>query len=127
MIQCIIPCSIKDKHVEEIEQSLVSFSESASCYGFNVFLSYSSVKGAAESSITLQVDDEMIRAMKGAKRGPKEKATSISVSEMLALKKEGRPPKEIAEIAGISIATYFRRMAAYKSRANSEEASRKGE
>ena len=67
-----------------------------------------------DTAITLAVDDEKIKAMKGAKRGPKEKPTLITIEEMLALKQEGRAPKEIAGLAGISIATYFRKMAAHK-------------
>ena len=66
-----------------------------------------------ETTIHLHVDDEKIQAMKGAKRGPKFKNTIISVEEMVALKKEGVPPEEIARLAGIGVATYFRRMAAY--------------
>ena len=129
MIKCVIPCSISGRRLKEAERSLSSFTEQAGCYGFNASLSCSVTKAGKKSisAITLLVDDEMIRAAKGAKRGPKEKATNISVEEMAALKKEGVPPRDIADIAGIGVATYFRRMAAYKARTASGEKSQRGE
>ena len=121
MITCVIPCSVPSDQFKAIEQSLEDFSETVGCYGFQANFSYSVEGEACGASITLLVDDEKIEAMKGAKRGPKVKATNISVEEMLELKHSGCPPKEIAKRAGIGVATYFRRMAAYKAQSVQEQ------
>lgn len=128
MIKCVIPCTAATgKRLKEIEQSLASFSETVTVYGFSATLSYSDPKRPAGAIITLLVDDEMIEAKKGAKRGPKEKATNISIEDMKMLKKQGLPPREIAKLAGISVATYFRRMAAHKAQMASEKSPGRGE
>ena len=121
MIKCVIPCTAAGKCLKEIEQSLASFSQTVADYGFSATLSYSDPERSAGAIITLLVDDEMIEAKKGAKRGPKEKATNISIEEMEILKKQGLPPREIAKLAGIGVATYFRRMAAHKAQMAAEE------
>ena len=121
MINCSIPCRIPEKHLQEVVHSIKEFSDAVACYGFAAEISQSTDGKTTESSITLMVDDEFIKAMKGAKRGPKEKATNITIDEMLALKGEGRPPREIAALAGIGVATYFRRMAAYKAQTDSQD------
>ena len=118
MIECIIPCRIANSQIKEIENALESFTEDIAHFGFKASISYSDVEKDNNAFITLSVDDEMIQAMKGAKRGPKEKVTNISIDEMLEMKASGCPPKEIAAAAGISVATYFRRMAAYKAQTN---------
>lgn len=123
MIECVIPYSSSDENLKEIEQSLAAFSEAVSCYGFTANLSYLGTGKTVGPYITLLVDDEMIEARKGAKRGPKEKVTNISTEEMLEMKNQGIPPKEIAAIAGVGVATYFRRMAAYKAQSSSENKS----
>ena len=127
MIECVIPYSASEECLKEIERSLEAFSAAVSCYGFTATLSYSDTAKANNPCITLLVDNEMIQAMKGAKRGPKEKATNISIEEMLELKKQGLAPKEIAALAGVGVATYFRRMAAYKAQLSSENKSGKEE
>lgn len=121
MIKCSIPCAAAGKRLKEIEQSLAVFSETVADYGFSATLSYSDSKSPAGAIITLLVDDEMIEAKKGAKRGPKEKATNISIEDMEILKKRGLPPTEIAKLAGISVATYFRRMAVHKAQMAAEK------
>ena len=114
MIECKIPCRIPGGQFNDVERSINEFSRAVEGYGFSACISRRYKEQGSDSVITLAVDDEKIAAMKGAKRGPKEKPTLIPFEEMLALKQEGHPPKEIAELAGISIATYFRKMAAYK-------------
>ena len=112
MIQCDIHCFIPVERFEETEQAVRAFSEAVEIYAFSVILTRGSDGNKSDTVITITVDDEKIKAMKGAKRGPKEKSTRISTEEMLALKKAGRHSQEIADLAGISIATYFRKMAA---------------
>ena len=114
MIKCVINCHIPDGQLNSVEQAINEFVKSVEGYGFSACLSHPSEKACPDSVITLTVDDEKIEAMKGAKRGPKEKPTLISIEDMILMKQGGRPSKEIAELAGISIATYFRKMAAYK-------------
>ena len=70
--------------------------------------------GYADAVVTLFMDEETIAENRGAKRGPKFKPTKITVEEMVRLKESGMSPKEIAGLAGIGVATYFRRMAAYR-------------
>lgn len=89
MIKCVIPCAAAGKRLKEIEQSLAVFSETVADYSFSATLSYSDSKSPTGAIITLLVDDEMIEAKKGAKRGPKEKATNISIEDMEILKKRG--------------------------------------
>ena len=114
MIECVIHCHIPAGQINDVGQAISEFSNAAEVYGFSACLSSIPGESVSDSVITLAVDDEKIKAMKGAKRGPKEKPTLISIEEMFTLKQEGRPPREIAELAGISIATYFRKMAAHK-------------
>ena len=111
----MITCTIKN-HVSETERtalvdSLEKFSQKASECGVTVDISPVDICDSTHYTITINVEDEKILGMKGAKRGPKEKVTKISVDEMLSLKKKGVPSKEIAALAGIGVATYFRRMA----------------
>ena len=117
MFSCTIPCFVEANRLEEIKAQLLDYSEQISSYCFQIDISHfptdKSENALIETTIHLHVDDEKIQAMKGAKRGPKFKNTIISVEEMVALKKEGVPPEEIARLAGIGVATYFRRMAAY--------------
>ena len=114
MIKCVINCHIPEGQFDNIEQTINEFVKAVEGYGFSACLSRHSEEAWPDSVITLAVDDEKIEAMKGAKRGPKEKPTLISIEEMILMKQEGRPSREIAELAGISIATYFRKMAAYR-------------
>ncbi len=46
--------------------------------------------------------------------GRKPKQSAISNEEILALSAEGRSPKEMAKLMGVSLATYYRRLAAIK-------------
>lgn len=111
----MITCTIIN-HVSEMEKvtlvdSIEKFSQKVSECGVTVDISQADMYDSSYLAITINVDDEKILKMKGAKRGPKEKKTKISVDEMLSLKKKGVPSKEIAAMAGIGVATYFRRMA----------------
>lgn len=47
-------------------------------------------------------------------RGRKPKASAISMDEVIRLSNEGKSPKEIAELMGVCLATYYRRMANVK-------------
>ena len=114
MIKCVINCHIPEGQFNSVERTINEFAKAVEGYGFSACLSHPSKEAWPDSVITLAVDDDKIEAMKGARRGPKEKPTLISIEDMVLMKQEGRPSKEIAELAGISIATYFRKMAAHK-------------
>lgn len=114
MIKCTIPIRIDKTEMDTLLSSIGRFSEEVSACGVSIDVSSDAPSNGMDtipSVITINVDDKKIMAMKGAKRGPKEKKTRISVEEMRSLKDAGVPSKEIAAIAGIGVATYFRRMA----------------
>ena len=126
MIECKIRCQVPAEQFEEIQQAIIRFSEAAEAYGFLAGISHPDGMCASDALVTLAVDDEKIEAMKGAKRGPKEKPAQIPIEEMLVLKQAGHTPKEIAALAGISTATYFRRMAACKAAPSRDAAGEEG-
>ena len=112
MITCTIPIGNERSEMDTLLSSIKRFSEEVSVYGVSIDVSTDAPSIATDTTaITISVDDEKIMAMKGAKRGPKEKKTLISVEEMRSLRDAGVPSKQIADIAGIGVATYFRRMA----------------
>ena len=111
MITCTINNQVSETEMAALVDSIEKFSQKASECGVTVDISPLDICDGSHLVITINVDDEKILKMKGAKRGPKEKKTKISVDEMLSLKKEGVSSKEIAAMAGIGVATYFRRMA----------------
>lgn len=58
-------------------------------------------------TLTLTIDDSL-----RCKPGPRMKATALSDERMQALRDSGMKPENIAKLAGISRATFYRRMAA---------------
>lgn len=112
------PCRISMDKKEDLQWLLADFSGISVENGYyataRVNKEHLPSDGYVDVTVTLFMDEETIEEKRGAKRGPKPKAARITVDEMYKLKESGMPPKEIANHAGISIATYFRRMAEYK-------------
>lgn len=111
-------CRVDMSQAAYFKDLLTNFSVTSAANGYlaeiKIDKKHPSDDGYADAVVTLYMDEETIAENRGAKRGPKFKPTKITVEEMVQLKESGMPPKEIAELAGIGVATYFRRMAAYR-------------
>ena len=111
-------CRVSPEQSKSVSRLLADFSGVSLENGYLATIQadqgHPSSDGYVDATVTLYMDDEYIDKKRGARRGPKPKPTNITVEEMARLKDEGMPPKEIAELAGIGVATYFRKMAAYR-------------
>ena len=105
-------CMVPPLKISAISGLLEDYTSKAEKYGFLASLEVcEEVPGDfAQVRITLTIDDEALAARK---TGPKPVETSISIEEMARLRSSGVSAGEIASLAGISRATYFRRMNAY--------------
>ena len=66
--------------------------------------------------LELSIDDSL-----RTKPGTKPKAGKLTMEEMAEMRKNGMKPTDIADMAGISRATFYRRMADYEHRMESYE------